>query len=326
MKKSVKKSKKAAAKVAKTPEPVEAKGAELKVVSSREEYEQLRREVRLEVRTREDFQSMRKRTDNRLGRKADGTDQDLSHATERMPGELTNKEFIAGISDGCREMEVTLEKSLAKKLTREPVYNSFLSKIKGVGPIAAGYIISELNIFKADTVSKMWQYTGLNPDMVRGKKLIEKKDYKESDGQLIGEQTTMGKDGKEKEMYLVLTDTMIRADKLTEHFVSPFNQGLRTALVGVLADGFIKCRSPYRQYYDDYKNRLENSDKPVMHCGKMTPWKDVSLGHRDRAAKRYMIKRFLADLYNAWRPCYGLSVRPSYQEEKLGHKHNIAAM
>jgi len=38
-------------------------------------------------------------------------------------------------------------------------------------------------------------------------------------------------------------------------------------------------------------------------------------------AIRFMVKRFLVDLYFAWRTLDGLPVEPEYQESKLGHKH-----
>jgi hypothetical protein len=50
-----------------------------------------------------------------------------------------------------------------------------------------------------------------------------------------------------------------------------------------------------------------------------------SKGHRHNMALRYMVKRFLVDLYNAWRPLEGLEVAPEYNEAKLGHKHSKAA-
>jgi hypothetical protein len=37
-----------------------------------------------------------------------------------------------------------------------------------------------------------------------------------------------------------------------------------------------------------------------------------------------MIKRFLVDLYKAWRPLEGLPVAPEYSEAKLGLKHKSA--
>jgi len=289
-------------------------------VPTYEEYQELRHRIRLDVRTRETFQHSRVITDNRLGFKADGkTKQNLSQSNLRMS---TGTEHLKAIADLCRNAEDDLEEHLLGLLKKEPVYRVFLVNIRGIGPITAGHIISEFDIFKADTVSKMWQYSGNNPGMVPGKKSVPKGKYKKSMGVKIAEEVT--KTGNIR--YIVQTDIPIRGDKLTEGFVSPFNQNLRIALNGVMADVFIKSRSPYRKLYDDKKNQLEHSDKLIYHDGKMIPWKDASDGHRHNAAKRYMVKMFLADLYNAWRPCYGLSVRPSYQEEKLGHKHNIAAM
>jgi len=75
------------------------------------------------------------------------------------------------------------------------------------------------------------------------------------------------------------------------------------------------------EFYYPYKERLSKEKNEVLHIGKMKPWDEVSLGHRDRAAKRYMVKMFIKDLYVAWREIEGLPVRVPYQEEYLGHKH-----
>lgn len=253
--------------------------------------------VRLLVRAREDFQSMRKKMDNRAGRKADGTEQNIE---ERSINAEDLAMFI-DISDNCREQEKSAEKNLKQVLKRFPVYTEYLLNVKGVGDIAAGHIIGNINIHEATTVSKIWQYCGLNPGMVRGKKRVE---------------------DKKGNVTFETTDTMIRGDKLTAGFVSPFNKNIRTALVGVLADGFIKQQNFYcMEFYYPYKARLEQEENKVTHIGKDVEWKGVSKGHRDRAAKRYMIKMFLKDLYVAWRELEGLPVRAPYQEEYLGHKH-----
>jgi hypothetical protein len=259
--------------------------------------------VRLLVRAREDFQSQRKRMDNRMGRKADGEEQNIAERSIAA----TDAELFVGISDAARDQEKEIEKSLKKVLKRFPIYNEWLVKVKGVGTIAAAQIIGNIDIYKATTVSKIWQYCGLNPSMVIGKKRVE------------------NKDGTFK---LVPTTTMIRGDKLTAGFVAPFNKNIRTALCGVLADGFIKAQAPYAMtHYYPYKERLAQSlnmtteiktagSKPVQ-----VAWMDAKPGHRDRAAKRKMIKMFLADLYSVWRALEGLEVRPPYQEQYLGHKH-----
>lgn len=259
--------------------------------------------VRLLARAREDFQAMRKTMDNRIGRKSDGNDQNIAERSFR-PDDLF---AFAEVADSARKEEAGIERRLKKILKRFPIYNEFLSDVKGVGPIAAAHIIGNIDIHKATTVSKIWQYCGLNPSMVRGKKR---------------------KDRKDGGFDLIVTDTMVRGDKMTAGFVAPFNKQLRCALCGVLADGFIKAQAPYAlDYYYPYKERLENSAKPVSEIRKAgakaedIPWSEAKKAHRDRAAKRYMIKMFLRDLYEAWRALEGLPVRPPYQEEYLGHKH-----
>lgn len=265
--------------------------------------EQDRLALRLMVRAREDFQAQRKRMDNRIGRKANGEDQNISERAFR-PEDLDS---FANISEAAKQQEKEIEKRLKKLLARFPIYTEWLVNVKGVGTIAAATIISNIDIHKATTVSKIWQYCGLNPGMIRGKKRHENKDGT---------------------FRIETTDTLIRGDKLTSGFVSPFNKNMRTALCGVLADGFIKAQAPYAmEHYYPYKERLANSENMTQEIRKAgskaesIAWKDAKLGHRDRAAKRKMIKAFLADLYNAWREIEGLPVRPPYQEEYLGHKH-----
>lgn len=289
--------------------------------------------VRMLVRAREDFQSMRKRMDNRLGRKADGSAQNIDERVFRAE----DVEHFTTISDAARGQEKVIEKMLHETLERFPIFTEWLSGVKGVGDIAAGWIVGEYDIHIATTVSKLWQFTGLNPGMVRGKKRIQHDD---------------------DTFEFVQTDTMVRGDRLTPGFVAPFNKRLRTAMVGVLADGFVKaclrwapideasfrendiyCKradgkkagiekgaalgavieGPYVHRYMEVKQRLMHSENVCEATGKA--WKDESDGHRDRYAKRAMIKLFLQDLYVAWRTLEGLPVRAPYQEEYLGHVH-----
>jgi hypothetical protein len=263
--------------------------------------------IRLLVRARQDFQHQRKAMDNRIGRTADGDDQNITERAFR-PEDL---ESFVEVSDAAREQEKLIERKLAKLLKRFPIYTEFLANVKGVGPIAAATIVGGIDIHKATTVSKIWQYCGLNPGMVRGKKRHENKDGT---------------------FRVEITDTLIRGDKLTAGFVAPFNKDMRTALCGVLADGFIKAQSSYAlEHYYPYKERLAQSEKETQEIRKpgakpeTVAWKDAKLAHRDRAAKRKMIKAFLQDLYNAWRKLEGLEVRPPYQEQYLGHIHQKAA-
>lgn len=279
-----------------------------------------RQVVRMLVRGREDFQAMRKRLDNRLHRKANGETQ-KGPDIEMMAGDVA---MFSGVAAEARRQEDEIAKQLHKVLKRFPIYTEWLSRVKGVGDIAAGWILSEYDIHKANTVSALWQFTGLNPGLVRGKKRIENEDGTYS---------------------YVETGEYIRGDRLTPGFVAPFNKRLRTAMVGVLADGFLKASLRYRDAEDEAEyeatdecmRRTVGSKKQVlasadgyareyveykMRLSREEGWREESKGHRDRAAKRKMIKRFLQDLYKEWRALEGLEVRPPYQEEYLGRVHH----
>lgn len=130
-----------------------------------------------------------------------------------------------------------------------------------------------------------------------------------------------------------------------------YNARLKSALY-LLGTSFLRLNSPYRRIYDEAKEYYRNVKQvqPVLHClgpdtvlpDRTTPegraqwaalikqanekagasrlgevvWTD---GHVDLAARRKMIKVFLANLWEEWRKAEGLPVRPPYVVEHLGH-------
>ena len=277
--------------------------------------------LKMYVRSREDIQSLRKSMDNRLGKKADGSNQKVPERQFSAQDYKNFKEIRKYAKDG----ELLIEKMLKKLLQSFPVYNEFLKDVKGIGEVGCGWILAEFDIKIATTVSKMWQYAGMNGGEVRGKKRISKKKYKAEMGSIIKEMKNI----KTKEIDLIIqTNEMVRGDKLTSGFVSPFNKNLKAYLLGVLAPGFVKTQNDYAlEFYYPYKNRLENSEKMTLETkkgGKRIDlmWKDCTKGHRNDAALRKMMKEFLKDVYTNWRKIEGLSVRVPYAEEYLGKIHN----
>ena len=110
-------------------------------------------------------------------------------------------------------------------------------------------------------------------------------------------------------------------DKKVKGKKCPFNQFLRAKLCGVLGSSFLKSNSPYRQYYDNMKNRLNAEDWGEVSKRPTDP-KKPKAGHQHNAAIRYMVKMFLKDLYIAWRTLENLPVRKPYSEEYLGKSHH----
>jgi hypothetical protein len=88
-----------------------------------------------------------------------------------------------------------------------------------------------------------------------------------------------------------------------------YNHFLRTKLLGVLAGSMLKCNSPWRKHYDDYKH------------GKTSAGWGKNPGHIHQASMRYMIKCFLTELWEAWRKIEGLPTPETYGVAKMGVVH-----
>jgi len=198
--------------------------------------------------------------------------------------------FLLEQYDSLLTVEETHFKRIGRVLEGYPIYTEFLEKVKGIGPAMAGVIVSEIDISRAAYASSLWKYAGLDV-AGDGAGRSRKKQH------LVRVQYT-DKDGEESER-----------DSIT------FNPFLKTKLVGVLGPSFLRSHSPYAEEFYNYRTRIENH--PAH--------KDKTPGHRKNMAVRYMVKRFLVDLYAAWRAIEGLPVAPEYSEGKLGMVHRQAA-
>lgn len=190
-------------------------------------------------------------------------------------------------------------------LEEVPIYMQWLKDQRGVGPAMAGVIVTAIDIRRAQYPSSIWKYAGIDvgPDgrgrSRRAEHLVERK--------------YINKKGKEATRMSVT-----------------YNPWLKTKLMGVLAGSFLRSASPWRKCYDDYKHRIETDPERIKVT--VAEWKKRNEagdyvhhlwtpGRINDAAKRYMIKQFLVELYKQWRPLEGLVVHPPYHEWKHGHKH-----
>ena len=169
-----------------------------------------------------------------------------------------------------------------------PLWAVFLKGVKGVGPAMAGVILSEIDIHKARYRSSLYCYAGL--DCVGG--------------------PTDGVGRSRRKEHLVERAYVDKRGQEQTRMAITFNPFLKTKLVGVLAGSFLRAGrgNKYAEVYRNYKHRLECHPRHV----------EKTKGHRDAMAKRYMIKVFLGDLYEAWRTLEGLPVHVPYAEAKLG--------
>ncbi len=111
-----------------------------------------------------------------------------------------------------------------------------------------------------------------------------------------------------------------RAERRTKGEKLAYNSRLKTHMF-LIATSFLRTRredktkqSPYVELYDRARERYNQRIVPdATGPDAWTP----SRAHM--AAMRVMVKVFLAHLWFAWREQRGLSTRPLYVEEKLGH-------
>ena len=217
---------------------------------------------------------------------------------------------------------------VAAHLRTIPFYRDVLSdkkRFRGIGFTMAGVILSEFEIERQDTPSKMWAFAGLAPVAARRCRTchaVVEPVKDESGFRHTAERarpTTPGAPPPKPRAAAPKCPTIISITETFEsgraqHPVSGqklnYNAWLRAKLVGVLADVLIKVDSPWRAHYDTYKAR-----KAAAGWGR-------SDAHRHAASKRFMIKMLLLEIWRDWRAFLGLPVREPYHVEfQGGHRH-----
>lgn len=283
--------------------------------------EQSKQALRSKVRMFYDLQRLRLATGGRVQPKAEGADIQLAEydklLLERRFKELESaeKRALKDVTEHLKDIPFYVD-----KLSEKPRY-------KGVGPTMAGVILSEFDIHRSENPSQMWSFAGLAP--LKAFRCKECHLVVESDEAMPGEfvhptpQPRLPRKGvpapKEPRKKCSVVGTTLNRSQVYDSGKTmrpvakqklPYNAFLRTKLCGVLGPVLLQAKSPWTKCYADYKQRWINQGK------------GMSDGHRHAAAIRYMIKMLLLDIWTEWRKAEGLPVRPSYQEEKLGHVHS----
>lgn len=196
------------------------------------------------------------------------------------------------------ESEESYKKVLTDNIKDHPVYVGFLANVKGCGPMMSANILAYLDPYKARHASSFRKYAGLDVVATKDK---DGNPVLDSEGNMVTHGRKMG----DTEDYEYIDKNGNKAIKkgLT------YNPKLKSKLIGVLASGMIKAKDPvYTKIYYDYKLRLENHPKH----------KEKSAAHRNNMALRYMIQKFLSNLWVYWRELEGLEVTLPYEVDKLG--------
>jgi len=239
-----------------------------------------------------------------------------------------------------KDMSVRLEdsekyafKEIKKCVKNHSIWDGFLKEVKGCGETMAAVIISEIDIKRATTASKIMSICGLGLEkewevVYRDIENHDKKNPKIGEWKTktvwgTSEGSAKGVIPKPKEIEIkrefesvTRCSEDLSIQRRREGQYTTYNGFLKTKMVGVLATCMIKSKSSYTTFYYDYKQRYEN--KPYQYkAGE----KQITKMHLHKQAIRHMLKHFIQDLYEKWREVEGLDVRVPYNEEYLNKKH-----
>jgi hypothetical protein len=186
-----------------------------------------------------------------------------------------------------QKIEKKFEKAMIDYISQEPVYQQFLSKIRGIGTVLSANLIKEFgDCSRFETPAHLWSYCGLSvvggvaPKRVRGEvssfnPRLRTLTWKISDCLMKSN----------KGLYRNIYDT-----EKVKHANRDFEKG--------------ELKEKYGRPYEDDETKL----RPI---------------HVHNIALRKMRKIFMANFWSASRELNGLPVREPYAIDKLGHKNAI---
>lgn len=211
--------------------------------------------------------------------------------------------------------EKTHLKEIGEYLTNFPVWNMYLKNVPGIGPSLAGMMLSYVDIIKADTISKLYGYFGVDT--------VEDPD-----------DPNIRHGRSNHTIHLIDRDYIDKNGNLQTKKSLKYNKKLKTKISGVMPGVLIQSNPHYRKIYSDYRFRLTQQSERFTPDRVVFAMKNgkIKLDKNDKAivrpefpparltamAHRYMVKMFLKNMWLSWRKIEGLPITISWEEKKLG--------
>jgi len=324
-KKSMKKSKKKSTK--KNPTKMGAN-----VVTDASSYDPL---LELKVKNYYDILDAKVSAENRQTRKAQ-----VLKLSEK------DKEMMNTMQGGLEKLLDIIFKDIKSYVNKKPLWKGFFNKIAGCGELMAAVIMTNIDIHRATTVSKMFAVAGLGFErkyrvvyrqltynkagkVTKETKVQTAEVWAPSETSAINciprakmdKKTGEPIDCRTEAMSCTLLEDKPRIQQMNPGQCLTYNKFLKAKMLGVLTRSMIMNASiknitkdtHYVEIYRDSKTRYakQHPEDPK--------W---PLRRIDKAAKRKMIKALYKDLYQYWRTQEGLETRVPYEEEYLNKKHS----
>jgi hypothetical protein len=216
---------------------------------------------------------------------------------------------------------------------RQPIWTEWLKDVNGIGPILAGGLIAFIgDISRFDTISKLWAYAGEHtlwrckncearafPNEVEKNRWMEKTFLRLKE---VNERATKKEKANEEALRAKVGKMVCSCEhpeavqeraRRKKGELMEWNPYLKTHCWKI-SDAFVKKKGAYRSLYDKFRAE-EDRNHP-----------ELTDGHRFARATRRTVKVFLAHYWIVARKQKGLSTRPPYAIERLGHQDLIGPL
>lgn len=204
---------------------------------------------------------------------------------------------VEGIDpDLLKKLERQIRNRVLAKVSKFPIYEEYLSKIKGVGPLISGFLLSYFDPHKAHHVSGFWKFAGLH---VEGGFAVKREKKKK-----------LGFNPKMRAFCWRLADSLLKQNTPIYRQIYDERKRKEEAKLNFPIDHPENC-----PHYEKCVGKLKATAKRIGRKMKKPPCKK----HIHRRACRYMVKVFLQDLWIKWREMEGLPVSEPYAVAILEH-------
>lgn len=218
------------------------------------------------------------------------TDDSLPHFLEILNknNQLTEEEYkyihyCLEIAQNSRSNENKYKNGLMNFIKNEPIYNFFLSRVRGIGPTLSANIIHNFGYCENYVyVSKLWAHSGLSvvAGVAQGRRKGQKANF----------------DPKLKTLAWLIADCLVKQNR--GYYRQIYDTHKEKHLNKEYKPGELNHRYPYTYSKDDTK---------------------VSKNHAHMRAMRYVAQRFLSHYWEASREYMGLSIEKHYVVDHLNH-------
>jgi hypothetical protein len=234
-----------------------------------------------------------------------------------------DKDLFNKISTSIEDFEKSLNSVLGRALKNIPIWETFLKGVKGIGPRMGSVLIAETNIEMCHTASQLWAWWGLavrNGEADRrhkGEKLRYDPERKAKVTKVLAECLIKAKSPKYYQLYLDYKHR--KTSQRVPTCACCEGKGYLTGKAAESHDDAVEVEVAATEG----KKAKKEKRTPCSNCagtGGPAPW-GRSDAHRHVAARRYMVKQLLLDMWVAWRTLEGFTCPGSYAEVYLKGSH-----